>query len=64
MAHTLAISDFDSTRGLLTLLNDEGWLQVCYLGTEPPQVVQTYAQNKGKELSYDKLNEEYNAILQ
>lgn len=43
ITHTLALSEFDGTKGLLTLLNDEGWLSVCYLGTEPPQVVYTYS---------------------
>ena len=34
----MCVGDFKKTRGLLVLFNDEGWLDISYLGTEPPKV--------------------------
>lgn len=33
VAHAISIGNFDKTRGLIVALNDEGWLDVNYLGT-------------------------------
>ena len=34
VAHALAINTYQGIKGLITTLNDEGWLTVSYLGTE------------------------------
>ena len=61
IAHGLKVSTFAGIKGLVTTLNDEGWLEVSYLGTSPPQVALTNEEKK--EINYVKAQEEYVQIL-
>ncbi len=61
MAHALRVGTFSNTRGLVATLNDEGWLEVSYLGTSPPQVSLTSEEKK--EVDYARAQEEYMSIL-
>lgn len=38
MAHGLQLGDFGGNKGLLVSLNEEGFLDVLYLGVEVPQL--------------------------
>ena len=52
---------FENTRGLIVTLNDEGWMEVSFLGTAPPQVALTT--DEKKEVNYAKAQEEYISTL-
>jgi len=57
----LKVATFANTRGLVATLNDEGWLEVSYLGTSPPQVNLTSEEKK--QVDYARAQEEYMSIL-
>ena len=38
VAHGLKLASFQDQKGLIATINEEGWLEVVYLGTEPPSL--------------------------
>ncbi|KRX10421.1 hypothetical protein PPERSA_10520 [Pseudocohnilembus persalinus] len=63
IAHALKIGQYDGTRGLITSLNDEGWLQVQYLGTNQSNDNFLF-QSTVKELSYEEMDKQYSTVLE
>eukprot|EP00744_Colponema_vietnamica_P002268 GILI01003593.1.p1 GENE.GILI01003593.1~~GILI01003593.1.p1 ORF type:complete len:697 (-),score=132.68 GILI01003593.1:484-2574(-) len=60
----LRVANFGSINGMIVSLDEEGYLRVAYLGTEPvaSSVVGTAASQTG-ELNYDEMNAEHQKLL-
>jgi Bardet-Biedl syndrome 9 protein len=54
VAHGIKLGNFGGQKGLLVLLNEEGYLEICYLGTEPPK--NAIPNLESREQTYDDLN--------
>ena len=57
IAHGIQVATFDNTPGLILTLNDKGWLDVSYLGTEQPKVASVAGERK--EIDYERGAQEY-----
>lgn len=58
--HGIKIATFAGQKGLMVLLNDEGWLEVSYLGTELPKT--TIPNLETRDQSYQELNDRLNEM--
>jgi hypothetical protein len=47
----IGVTQFQDTPGLIVTLSDDGWLQVSFLGTEPPE--HSLFTPETKELNYE-----------
>jgi Bardet-Biedl syndrome 9 protein len=55
------IAKFEQTDGLIVHFADNGWLQVSYLGTEPPKL--NYILPESKETNYEEMDAEHQRLL-
>lgn len=55
------ISKFSNQEGLIVHFADNGWLQVSYLGTEPPKL--NYILPESKEMNYEEMDAEHQRLL-
>jgi len=55
------IAKFGDQDGLIVHLADNGWLQVSYLGTEPPKL--NYILPESKEMNYEEMDAEHQRLL-
>ena len=55
------IASFKSTNGLIVHFADNGWLQVSYLGTEPPKL--NYILPESKDMNYEEMDGEHQRLL-
>eukprot|EP00931_Biecheleriopsis_adriatica_P004464 TRINITY_DN106128_c0_g1_i1.p1 TRINITY_DN106128_c0_g1~~TRINITY_DN106128_c0_g1_i1.p1 ORF type:complete len:906 (+),score=217.10 TRINITY_DN106128_c0_g1_i1:235-2718(+) len=57
----IAVDTINGTRGMITLMDCKGKVQVCYLGTDPPTA--SLVNTEMKELNYDEMEEEHQELL-
>jgi len=57
----IIVEELVGIKGMLTTLNEEGNVQVSYLGTEPP--AETLINTEMKELDYEMMEEEHQQLL-
>lgn len=55
------IAEFQETEGLIVHFADNGWLQVSYLGTEPPKL--NYILPESKDMKYEEMEAEHQRLL-
>jgi Bardet-Biedl syndrome 9 protein len=55
------IASFGSQDGLIVHFADNGWLQLSYLGTEPPKL--NYILPESKEANYEEMDAEHQRLL-
>lgn len=55
------IAEFGGTEGLIVHFADNGWLQISYLGTEPPKL--NYILPESKEMKYEEMEAEHQRLL-
>lgn len=56
MAHGLKTGTFGKNKGMLVTINDEGHLDILYLGVDVPQL--TFQNVANREQSYEELRKE------
>ncbi|KAL4441100.1 hypothetical protein ABPG74_002050 [Tetrahymena malaccensis] len=65
VCHGVGVGTFQGQRGLLVGLNDEGWLNVSYLGTEPPlNQMDSFAPLQGQNLTINQISDMYEVEFQ
>eukprot|EP00927_Polykrikos_kofoidii_P086089 TRINITY_DN9542_c0_g1_i3.p1 TRINITY_DN9542_c0_g1~~TRINITY_DN9542_c0_g1_i3.p1 ORF type:complete len:886 (-),score=138.16 TRINITY_DN9542_c0_g1_i3:203-2605(-) len=57
----LFVTDVGGVRGMIVCMDDQGKVQVCYLGTDPPTAA--LVNTEMKELNYDEMEEEHQDLL-
>jgi len=57
----ISVDNINSIRGMITLMDNKGKVQVCYLGTDPPSA--SLVNTEMKELNYDEMEEEHQDLL-
>lgn len=57
IAHGIQIVSFGNTPGLILTVNDRGWMEVSYLGTETSKI--TSVTGERKEIDYEKAGQDY-----
>lgn len=55
------IAKFGDQEGLIVHFADNGWLQISYLGTEPPKL--NYILPESKEMNYEEMDAEHQRLL-
>mmetsp|Transcript_31454 Transcript_31454/g.57089 ORF Transcript_31454/g.57089 Transcript_31454/m.57089 type:complete len:863 (+) Transcript_31454:102-2690(+) len=57
----IEIDTVNNVKGMITLMDCKGKVQVCYLGTDPPTA--SLVNTEMKELNYDEMEEEHQDLL-
>lgn len=57
----ICVDTITGVRGMITLMDSKGSVQVCYLGSDPPTA--SLVNTEMKELNYDEMEEEHQELL-